>query len=176
LLVSSESRNFSIAARIRVLIVPTGAFSSSPISRAVRPAKAARNNARRCGSGSSASAPRTRSRSSGGARSSSAPPACWSLPATDLGVQWLRPSHAHRVDRRVAGDRQQPGGDAAAPRVIGARVAPRPHERLLRHVLGGAGIAHDRDHEPVHARLVAADESRGRVRLPGRKARQQRLV
>jgi hypothetical protein len=55
-------------------------------------------------------------------------------------------------------------------------VPPGPEQRLLRAVLGRAGIARDREGETVDAALEAADERRGGVGIAGSHAGQQRVV
>src|SRR5690348_10099190 len=61
---ASEPRSFSIAARMRVLTVPSGSCSSAAISVWLRPPKYASSITRRCGSGSSPSERATRRRAS----------------------------------------------------------------------------------------------------------------
>ena len=76
-------------------------------------------------------------------------------------VERLGALRAQVVDRQVAGDREQPGGDAAAAGVVVAGVAPGAGERLLGDLLGDGGVADHAHREPEHARLEAAHE-RGR--------------
>jgi hypothetical protein len=62
----------------------------------------------------------------------------------ELGIERFGLLAPNDVYGEVAGDRQEPGRDPAATRIVGSCVSPRPDERLLRDVLGGALVAHDR--------------------------------
>ena len=55
-------------------------------------------------------------------------------------------------------------------------MAPGPQERLLGDVLGGAGLAHDRERQPEHPPLEAAHECRGRFGIAGCQAGEQGVV
>ena len=66
--------------------------------------------------------------------------------------------------------------DGSPPGVVGAGVAPRPHERLLGDVLGGPRVAR-RSSPPgrTHGAGTAGRTRRPR-RIPGRQAREERIV
>src|SRR5262249_60032434 len=80
------------------------------------------------------------------------------------------------VDREVPGDREQPRRHRAPTGVVGAGVAPGPHEGLLRDILRGAGVPDDRHGQSEDAALEALDEGCGRVGVSGRQACEQRIV
>ena len=62
-----------------------------------------------------------------------------------------------RVDGQVPGDREEPGRGRCPPGVVGRGVAPGPREGFLGNVLGAGGVAEDRERQPVHLALVAAN-------------------
>jgi hypothetical protein len=170
-LVSSESRSFSMAVRIRVFAVPSGIRSSSLISWAVRPRKAARNRARRCSGGSPGDgAAYALALVWWGAliRGAAGNAGLLKLGRHEVGIERLGRLHPDDVNREVAGDRQEPGHDTAAPRIVGSSVLPGSHERLLSHVLGRALVTNDCQDEAIDTRLEAAREGRGGVRVAGR--------
>ena len=94
----------------------------------------------------------------------------------ELGIERLGLLPPDDVDGDVAGDRQQPRRDPAATRIVRAGVLPGAHERLLGNILGGALVAHDRQHQAVHPRLETAGERRRGVRVAGRQTGQEGLV
>ena len=94
----------------------------------------------------------------------------------ELRIERLGRLHPDDVDREVASDRQQPGRDPPATRVVCAGVLPGSHERLLGDVLGGALVTHDRQHQAVDARLEAADERRRSVGIAGRETGYERFI
>src|SRR5690606_29929702 len=82
----------------------------------------------------------------------------------------------HAVQRAVAGDAEQPGRDRPPALVEAVGEAPGPHERLLGHVLGVAGVADDGERQAVDLALEAAHEGRRRGGVAGREAGEERLV
>ena len=89
------------------------------------------------------------------------------------GIEALHPGH---VDRQVASDREQPGGDPALAGVVVARVPVDAREGLLGDLLRDRGLADDRQGESEDPPLKAAHEGGRRARVTGRKAGEQCLV
>ena len=97
-------------------------------------------------------------------------------PDQDRRVEADRPSHAHRVDREIAGDREQPTHHAPAAGVVGRCVTPGTEKRLLGNILGGAVVGDDRARQTEDATLEAPDERRRSIRVAGSESRHQRVV
>ena len=83
---------------------------------------------------------------------------------------------AEGVDGQVAGDGQQPRVHRPSAGVVGAGVAPGPHERLLGHVLGQGRVADDGAGQAEDPGLVPADEGGGGLGVAHAEAGQQRVV
>ena len=96
--------------------------------------------------------------------------------AEEIGIEGHRVAHAHRVDREVAGDREEPGGDRGPPRVVGRRMTPRALERDLGDVVGERRIAGHGDGQPEDPTLEPPDEHHGRVPLLEPDRGEERLI
>ena len=172
----SAATSFWVAVLIRVLAVPTGIASISPISRAVKPNSAASSRARRWSAGSAPSESRSSRVPESGDRVRRRRPHRALGVADRVRVQRLGALRPQVVDREVAGDREQPGGDPPAARVVGAGVAPRAHEGLLCDLLRDRGVADHAHGEPVHARLEPPHECGRGLRVPGGEPGDQRFI
>ena len=71
------------------------------------------------------------------------------------------------IDRPIARDRQQPGPQRAAPCFKGVDAIPDPKECFLHQILGGRGIAHDRENDGISKASEAIVEIRHGVADPG---------
>ena len=138
---SSRPASLSSPRRIRPLTVPSGTCSRAAISLWLSPPKYPSSSTRRWASGSVPSAtpmaPASTRRSASSSVRSGASGSC-SPSSSACAVAAAAPD---RVDRPVAGDRQQPGGSRAALGRVALAIAPERHEGLLRDVLGGRAIA-----------------------------------
>src|SRR3954471_5149155 len=91
-------------------------------------------------------------------------------------VDRLGALESQHVDRRVAGDAEQPREDAPAADVVARGIPPGPDEDVLGQVLGRGPVLQHRQCESVDRPLEASDERGRRIGVPRGHSREKRVV
>ena len=169
-----RARRRSCAARAAAATSPCPRGCRAPRRPRGRCARRSRRGRRpaRCSSGSTSSAARTRSAVTSAAASSPTS----GTDGRERGVAFVaataRLLPAHVVDGTAVGERAQPGAQRPTVGIERLRSLPDPHEHVLAHVLGGAGIADDPQRQPVDERReLVVDLAERRLRRRRRAVR-----
>ena len=80
-------------------------------------------------------------------------------------VKGSRLANSGGIDGQISRNRQQPGDDAAPPRVEQSGATPGPQHCFLGDILGGAGFTQDSERAPEHSAPKAFDECGGCFRV-----------